>query len=132
MVLDEIKAAGVPVFIHPTMIRTYGDAKNASFTTASKLAEADIPFAFQSGFENYVPKTRIILFEAAIAAAYGLDRESALHALTKQPAQLLGIDNRVGSLAEGKDADLVLFDGDPFEYRTHISSVIVDGKVVKE
>ncbi len=132
MVLDEIKAAGVPVFIHPTMIRTYGDAQNASFTTAGKLAEAGIPFAFQSGFESYVPKTRIILYEAAIATAYGLEREAALQALTKQPAQLLGIDNRVGSLAEGKDADLVLFDGDPFEYRTHISSVIVDGKVVKE
>jgi len=132
MLLDEIKAAGVPVFIHPTMIRTYGGAQNASFTTAGKLAEAGIPFAFQSGFESYVPKTRIILYEAAIATAYGLDRQAALRALTKQPAQLLGIDNRVGSLAKGKDADLVLFDGDPFEYRTHISSVIVDGKVVKE
>ena len=131
MVLDEIKEAGVPVFIHPTMIRTYGDSKNASFTTASKLAEAGIPFAFQSGFENYVPKTRIILFEAAVATAYGLDRTEALRALTIQPAQLLGISNRVGSLAEGKDADLVLFDGDPFEYTTHVNGVIVDGKVVK-
>ena len=131
MVLDEIKEAGVPVFIHPTMIRTYGDSKNASFTTASKLAEAGIPFAFQSGFENYVPKTRIILFEAAVATAYGLDRTEALRALTIQPAQLLGISNRVGSLAEGKDADLVLFDGDPFEYTTHVNDVIVDGKVVK-
>lgn len=132
LVLDEIKKAGVPVFIHPTMIRTYGDAKNASFTTAGKLAEAGIPFAFQSGFENYVPKTRIILYEAAIATAYGLDRNDALEALTSQPAELLGISNRVGSLSEGKDADLVMFDGDPFQYTTHISSVIVDGKVVKE
>lgn len=132
LVLDEIKAAGVPVIIHPTMIRTYGDAKNASFTTASKLDEAGIPFAFQSGFEGYVPKTRIILYEAAIATAYGLPREQALHALTKQPAQILGISDRVGSIARGKDADLVLFDGDPLEYTTHISSVIVDGKVVKK
>lgn len=132
LVLDEIKAAGVPVIIHPTMIRTYGGAKNASFTTASKLAKAGIPFAFQSGFEGYVPKTRIILYEAAIAAAYGLPREQALQALTKQPAQILGISDRVGSIAKGKDADLVLFDGDPLEYTTHISSVIVDGKVVKQ
>lgn len=130
--IDEIKEADVPVIIHPTMVRTYGATQNASFTTASKLAEANIPFAFQSGFEGYVPKTRIILYEAAIAAAYGLDREKALYALTKAPSQILGIDNRVGSLAEGKDADLVLFDGDPMEYTTHISSVIVDGKVVKE
>ncbi|MDZ7681991.1 MAG: amidohydrolase family protein [Fodinibius sp.] len=132
LVLDEIKEAGVPVFIHPTMIRTYGDSKNASFTTASKLSEAGIPFAFQSGFENYVPKTRIILFEAAIATAYGLDRTEALRALTIQPAKLLGISNRVGSLVEGKDADLVLYDGDPFQYTTHINSVIVDGKTVNK
>ena len=132
LLIDEIKKAGVPVIIHPTMVRTWGDTQNASFTTASKLAEAGIPFAFQSGFESYVPKTRIILYEAAIATGYGLDREKALYALTKAPAEILGVSNRVGSLAKGKDADLVLFDGDPLEYTTHISSVIVDGKVVKK
>ena len=132
LVLDEIKKAGIPVIIHPTMIRTYGDAKNASFTTASKLAEADIPFAFQSGFESYVPKTRIVLYEAAVATAYGLSRTDALEAMTSAPASILGIDHRVGSLKQGKDADLVLYDGDPFQYRTHVQSVIVDGKVVKK
>ncbi|MDZ7691276.1 MAG: amidohydrolase family protein [Balneolaceae bacterium] len=132
LLLDEIKAAGVPVFIHPTMVRTYGDTQNASFTTAGKLAEAGIPFAFQSGFESYVPRTRIILYEAAIAVANGLPRDQGLRALTIQPAELLGISDRVGSLTEGKDADIVLYDGDPFEYTTHITSVIVDGKVVKK
>lgn len=132
LVLDELKKANVPVIIHPTMIRTYGDAQNASLTTAGKLAEAGIPFAFQSGYEGYVPKTRIILYEAAVATAYGLDRENALQALTIQPAKLLGISDRVGSLAEGKDADLVLYDGDPFQYTTHVNSVIVDGKVVNK
>ncbi|MGM0546036.1 MAG: amidohydrolase family protein [Bacteroidota bacterium] len=132
LLMDEIKKADVPVIIHPTMVRTFGDTKNASFTTASKLAEEGIPFAFQSGFEGYVPKTRIILYEAAIATAYDLNREEALKALTKSSAQILGIDQQVGSLAEGKDADVVLFDGDPMEYTTKISSVIVDGKVVKQ
>ncbi len=131
LLIDEIKAAGVPVFIHPTMVRTSGDTKNASFKTAAKLAEADIPIAFQSGFESYVPKTRIILYEAAIAVANGLPKNAGLRALTIRPAQLLGIDNRLGSLEQGKDADIVLFDGDPFEYTTHITSVIVDGEVVK-
>ncbi|MCW9708341.1 amidohydrolase family protein [Fodinibius salsisoli] len=131
MVLDEIKASGVPVIIHPTMVRTYGDTQNASFSTAGKLHEAGIPFAFQSGFEGYVPKTRIVLYEAAIATAYGLPREAALQALTSSSAQILGISNSVGSLEEGKDADIVLFDGDPLEYTSHISAVIVDGKVVK-
>ncbi len=132
LLIDEIKEADIPVFIHPTMVRTYGDTQNASFTTAAKLHEADIPFAFQSGFESYVPKTRIVLYEAGVASAYGLPREAALNALTKSPSQILGIDKRVGSLQEGKDADIVLFDGDPLEYTTHIRSVIVDGKVVKE
>lgn len=132
LVLDEIKQANIPVIIHPTMIRTYGDAKNASFTTAAKLHEADIPFAFQSGFESYVPKTRIVLYEAAVAAAHGLPRDAALRALTTNSAQILGIEDQVGSLKKGKDADIVLFDGDPLEYTTHIKSVIVDGKVVKE
>jgi imidazolonepropionase-like amidohydrolase len=132
LLLDEIKEADISVIIHPTMIRTSGEAQNASFTTAAKLAEEGIPFAFQSGFESYVPKTRIVLFEAAIATAYGLSRTTALQALTSTPAELLGISDRVGSLAEGKDADLVLFDGDPMEYTTHISSVIVDGEIVKD
>ena len=129
--LDEIKDAGIPVIIHPTKVRTYGDTKNASFETAGKLASAGIPFAFQSGYEGYVPKTRIILFEAAIAVANGLSQQAALKALTIHAAQILGIDNRVGSLEEGKDADIVLYDGDPFEYTTHITNVIIDGKVVK-
>lgn len=132
LVLDKIKSAGVPVFIHPTMTRTSGDTKNASFETAAKLHKAGIPFAFQSGYEGYVPKTRIILYEAALAVANGLPKEAGLRAITIQPAKLLGIDSRVGSLEEGKDADLVFFDGDPFEYTTHITGIIVDGKFVKE
>lgn len=131
LVLDEIKEAGIPVIIHPTMVRTYGDTENASFETAGKLHQAGIPFAFQSGYEGYVPKTRIILFEAAIAVANGLPREAALKALTLDAAKILGLDRHVGSIAEGKDADLVLYDGDPFEYTTHVTGVLVDGKVVK-
>lgn len=132
LVMDEIEEAGVPVFVHPTKVRTGGPTQNASFETAGRLAEAGIPFAFQSGYEGYVPKTRIILFEAAIAVANGLSREAALRALTLTPAEILGIDDRVGSLAPGKDADIVLYDGDPFEYTTHVTRVIVDGKVASD
>ncbi len=131
LVLDEIKEAEVPVIIHPTMIRTYGNAKNASFETAGKLQEAGIPFAFQSGYESYVPKTRIVLFEAAIAVANGLPPEAAFRGLTIDAAEILGIDDRTGSLEEGKDADIVLYDGDPFEYTTHVTGVIVDGEIIK-
>ena len=130
LVIDEIKEAGVPVIIHPKMIRPFGEAKNSSFETAAKLHEAGIPVLFQSGYEGYVPKTRVAKFEAAIAAANGLGMENALHALTIGAAEMLGIDDRVGSLEEGKDADLVLFDGDPFEYLTNVKAVIIDGNVV--
>ena len=129
LVIDEINEAGVPVIIHPPMIRPSGDAKNANMETASKLAEAGIPIAFQSGYEGYVPKSRIARYEAAIAAANGLGFDGAMYALTMGAAEILGIANRVGSLEEGKDADVVLFDGDPFEYVTNVQAVIVNGKV---
>ena len=129
LILGEIKKSGHPVFIHPTMIRTRGDSKNASMETAAKLSEAGIPFAFQSGYEGYVPKTRVVLFEAGVAVANGLDMQEALLALTINAAKLLGVDDRVGSLEKGKDADLVLFNGDPFEYTSHVTGVIINGNV---
>lgn len=129
LVLDEIKSAGVPVILHPMMARASGDRRNMSFETPVTLRDAGIRFAIQSGFESYVPKTRVILFEAAIAAAHGLSFEEALEAVTIAPARILGIANRVGSLEAGKDADIVLYDGDPFEYTTHVCTVIIDGVV---
>lgn len=132
LVTDEIKAAGVPVILHPTMARAGGDTENLSFETAATLRRAGIPFALQSGFESYVPKTRVVLFEAAIAAANGLTLEQALASVTVDAATLLGIGDRVGSIAAGKDADLALFDGDPFEYTTHVTHVVIDGEVVSE
>ncbi|MFU8812301.1 MAG: amidohydrolase family protein [Balneolaceae bacterium] len=132
LVIDQIKEAGVPVIIHPTMIRPFGDAENASFETAGILADAGIPVFFQSGYEAYVPKTRVALYEAAIAVANGFDYNHAIRSLTIDAAGLLGISERVGSLEPGKDADLVLFNGDPFEYITTTDAVIVNGQVVYE
>ena len=126
LLLDEIREAGVPVVLHPTMSRV----RNGSFETAAKLADAGIPFAIQTGFEGYVPKTRVLLWEAAIAAANGLGLERALEAITLTPARILGIDDRVGSIEVGKDADLALFDGDPFEYTSHICGVIIESEVM--
>ena len=130
LLIDEIKKAGIPVIIHPTMIRPGGEAKNSSFETAGKLVEAGIPVAFQSGYEGYVPKSRVARYEAAIAAANGLGFEGALNSLTMEAATILGIEDRVGSLERGKDADIVLFDGDPFEYLTNVEMVIVNGELV--
>lgn len=130
LLIDEIKAAGVPVILHPTMQRAFGEYRNMSFETAGKLRAAGILLALQSGYESYVPKTRVVLYEAAWAAANGLGREGALAAITIDAAKILGIDNRVGSIAAGKDADLALFDGDPFEYTSHCTTTIINGQIV--
>ncbi|WP_242916114.1 amidohydrolase family protein [Pontibacter liquoris] len=130
LLVDEIKAAGVPVIIHPTMARANEDLKNMSFETAGVLAKAGIPVAIQSGFEAYVPRARVILFEASVAVANGMSPEQALAAITSTPARIIGQEQRVGSLEKNKDADVVLFDGDPFEYTSHVCAVIIDGQVV--
>jgi imidazolonepropionase-like amidohydrolase len=130
LMIEPIKAAGVPVVLHPTMYRSHGEAENLSFETAGKLRAAGIPVALQSGFEDYVPKTRIVLFEAALAVSNGLTFEQALATITSDAAKILGVDARVGSLEAGKDADLALYDGDPFEYTTHCTATVIDGRVV--
>lgn len=131
LVMDKIKEAEVPVIIHPTMIRPGGASQNASMETPAVLHNAGIPIAFQSGYESYVPKTRVVLFEAGVAAANGLSQTDALKLLTIDAAKLLGIEDRVGSLEQGKDADIALFDGDPLEYITHCTGVFIDGVKVK-
>jgi imidazolonepropionase-like amidohydrolase len=132
LVADRVKAAGVPVIVHPTMYRAGGETENLSMETPATLRRAGIPFALQSGFEAYVPKTRVVLFEAALAAAHGLSFDEALASVTIDAARLLGIQDRVGSIEAGKDADLALFDGDPFEYTTHTTAVVINGRLVSQ
>ena len=79
-----------------------------------------------------MPKTRVVLFEAAMASAYGLTVEQALAAITIDAARIIGVDKRVGSLERGKDGDLVLYDGDPLEYTSHVCTVVIQGEVVSE
>lgn len=132
LVMDEIKAAGFPVIIHPTMFRAGGETENLSMTTASKLKQSGIPFALQSGFEGYVPKTRVVLFEAALAASNGLSFRDALASITIDAAKIIGMDSKIGSLEKGKDGDVAMYDGDPFEFTTHCTGTIINGKVVSE
>jgi imidazolonepropionase-like amidohydrolase len=132
LVIDEIKASGFPVIIHPTMYRAGGELESLSMTTASKLRAAGITVALQSGFENYVPKTRVVLFEAGVAAANGLSMRDALATITIDAAKILGLDKRIGSIERGKDADLAMYDGDPFEYTTHCIGTMINGQIVSE
>lgn len=127
LVLPELVAAKCPVLPHPAMARTGGELKNGTMELPKLLLDAKVPFALQSGYESYVPKTRVVLWEAGVAVGHGLPADAALRALTIDAATLLGVEQRVGSLAAGKDADLALFDGDPFEYTTHCVGAVVDG-----
>ena len=130
LLADRIARAGVPVLAGPVMERVGRlETMNASFENAAILAAAGVPVLFRSGFESYVPKVRVVLFEAAIAAANGFGFDEALDALTSRAARVLGVGDRIGSLEPGKDADLVLFDGDPFEYRSRVEHVLVGGEL---
>ena len=132
LMADALKDANVPVFLHPTMARPWGDMENMSWTTAGELADAGLTVMTQSGYEGYVPKVRVVLFEAAIAAVHGWGVERAMAGLTITPARVLGIDDRVGSIEVGKDGDLALYDGDPFEYTTRCVGTVIEGEVVSD
>ena len=132
LVSEQIRASGYPVILHPTMYRAGGETENLTMEAASRLKAANILFALQSGYESYVPKTRVVLFEAAVAAANGLSFEEAFATITIDAARLLGIDDRVGSLEAGKDGDVALYDGDPFEYTSHCVGTVIEGEVVSE
>jgi len=132
LLIDQIKASKAEVILHPTKARGWDDMKNMSWETAAKLTEAGIPVAIQSGFEAYVPKTRVILYEAATSVANGLSFDDGLKSITINAARIIGQEKRIGSIEKGKDADIVIFDGDPFEYLTHVCTVITNGKITHQ
>ncbi|MEQ1567300.1 MAG: amidohydrolase family protein [Myxococcota bacterium] len=135
LVRDAIARAGVPVWVGPVMQRQWsslGETHDGTFENASLLAAAGVTVGFMTGYEAYVPKVRVVGWEAAIAAANGLGPDAALKAVTLTNAQLLGIAEHKGSLEVGKDADLVLYDGDPFEYRTRVCGVWIGGASVTD
>jgi imidazolonepropionase-like amidohydrolase len=130
LIRDRIKQAGVPCLVGAIMQPLESlETANATYEDAALLAQSGIPISIMTGYVAYVPKSRVLLFEAAIAAANGLGMEPALRAITISAAKALAIDDRAGSLAKGKDADAVVFDGDPFEYTSHVQQVLVQGGV---
>lgn len=132
LMADELAARKVPVIVHPAMQRPGGSMEtlNTLLGTAAALKAKGVTVVLGTNFEGYVPKQRMIRAEAAVAAANGLGHAGALAAITSDAAKLLGIDAKVGALAKGKVADVVLYDGDPFEHTTHVTQTIMAGKVV--
>ncbi len=132
MMRDELAKRGVPVIVHPTMQRAAGsmETQHTLLANAAILRDAKVPVTIGTAFEGYVPKVRNLRLEAAMAAVNGLGHDGALKAITIDAAKLLGIDKDYGSLEVGKVADLVLYDGDPFEHATHVTHTVIGGKVV--
>lgn len=132
LIPDRVVAAKVPVIVHPTMQRVASSMETIhSFVgNAASLADRGAFITIGTGFESYVPKTRVLRFEMAIAAVNGLGRDRALRAVTLDAAKLLQIDDKVGSIEAGKLADLVLYDSDPLENATHVMQTIIEGKIV--
>lgn len=100
-----------------------------SLATAARLQAAGIPFALISAELAATPEGLPVM--ASIAVRHGLSKEAALSACTRVPAELLGVDGRVGTLAPGKDADLCVWTGEPFEMTTRPQHVMIDGRFVE-
>jgi imidazolonepropionase-like amidohydrolase len=132
LVPEAIAKSKAPVIVHPTMQRAGSSIETLhAFTgSAALLSDHKVPVVIGTAFEGYVPKTRVLRSEAAIAMAHGLGHERALRAVTIDAAKLLGVADDCGSIEAGKAADLVLYDGDPFENATHVTHTLIRGKVV--
>jgi imidazolonepropionase-like amidohydrolase len=99
----------------------------STYQLAGELAQAGVKFAFSSGDNTNV---RLVPNQAAMSVAWGLKMEDAIKALTINAAEILGVANRVGSIENGKDANLFIANGDPLEIRTQVTHVIIQGKDV--
>ncbi len=128
--LRELDAAVIVSTVHRLPLRRH-EPYDTPFVLPRKLHEAGVPFAiarvattFASAHERNLP------FEAATAAAFGLPREEALRAVTLYPAQIFGVDDRIGAVAPGLQATLIVTDGDPLEITTQIERAWIDGREI--
>ena len=129
LIVDELKAANVPVAVGPGLSSpSKPELLNLSWTTPGILASAGIQVSIITD-APVVPQQYLPLC-AGEAVKAGMDPFLALQAITINPARHIGVEDRVGSLEEGKDADIVLADGNPLVSDTSIKYVIVDGKIL--
>ena len=124
-VASELAAAKVPVVVKPlTNIPTF-DALGATLENAARLSEAGVTLVLSSFETN---NARNLRQEAGNAISYGLAPDAALRAVTLEPARVWGVADRAGSLEVGKDADVVVWSGDPFELTTRAEHVFIAGR----
>ena len=127
-VADKIKEAGIPVIIDDLYTGPLEpeDGYDAPFRNVSELANAGVQICFSSGYDPALGKD--LIYHAARAVAFGLDRDEAIKALTINPARVFGIDDRMGSLVVGKDADLFITTGDPLDLRSEVKHLFINGR----
>lgn len=131
-VADELAAANIPVILDPSInIPLYFDYLNARSDNGAILDEAGVTIAFKVSSIHTSFNAGFSLREVAgLAVSNGLDYHAALKALTVNAAKIWGLENRYGVLAAGRDADLVIWDGDPFEPASAPVAVFIRGQQV--
>ncbi len=129
IIADEIKNSGYPAIIGPGMsCRNKLEIKNVDFKTPGVLAKKGVKVAITT--DHPVTLIQYLPICAGLAAKKGLGVEEGLKAITINAAEICQVDNRVGSLEAGKDADIAIFTGNPMEVFTHTVYTIIDGAVV--
>lgn len=125
-VADEIAKAGIPVITGPVQALPTRDSDryDTPYANAGKMAKAGVKVAIRTDEQENV---RNLPFFAAFAAAYGMGKEEAWKAVTINPAEIFGVADQYGSVEAGKVANLIVADGDPFETKTNILHVFIDG-----
>lgn len=125
-VADKLAAANIPVITGPMldMPTRASDRYDTPYANPGMMHKAGVKVAIRS---NDTENVRNLPFNAGFAAAYGMGKEAALKAVTIVPAELFGVADRLGSLEKGKSATLFVADGDPFETKTKVKFVFIDG-----
>jgi imidazolonepropionase-like amidohydrolase len=129
----ELKASDTAVIItlSTALPSRRDDGYDATFGNAAKLHEAGVRFCMaMEGQNSGAPHERNLPYEASMASAFGLPKEEALKAVTLYPAQILGVDDQLGSLQTGKAATLIVTNGDPLDFPTQIEAAYIDGRKI--
>lgn len=127
-VINEIAAKNIPVVLSPLMhARTKYETRERNFEIAGLMASRGVLVAVST--DGYSQTARWLPINAGLCIRYGMKESDALRSITLNPAKIMGVADRVGSLQAGKDADIVITRGHPLETRTRVAMVIVNGKI---
>lgn len=129
LIAEDLAKEGFAAIVGPTFgTRSKVELKEKTFETPKVLHEAGVKIAIMT--DHPVIPVHNLPMCAALAVREGLDEEAALKAITINPAEILGVSHRIGSLERGKDADIAVFDKHPFDIQSKTICVLINGEVV--